>query len=99
MLWYKGEKSEVLQKAYDILVLAQKSKLRWIDEVWFRVMMQLCNQYKEGLMAVKVFSLMKTLHVVPNAITYGHYNRAMLDAQWNTSMSDRPSARAWRKLR
>ncbi|CAG0919302.1 unnamed protein product, partial [Notodromas monacha] len=99
IIWYKGDKLDVLEKAYEKLVFVQKTKLKWIDEVWFRVMMQLCNQYKEGRMAVKVFSLMKELRVGVNALTYGLYNRAMLDARWNTSMSDRASARAWRKLR
>lgn len=41
----------------------------------YRVLMQLCGQYGQPVLAVRVLFEMKKAGVQPNAITYGYYNR------------------------
>lgn len=44
-------------------------------KVCYRVLMQLCGQYGQPVLAVRVLFEMKKAGVQPNAITYGYYNR------------------------
>lgn len=44
-------------------------------QVCYRVLMQLCGQYGQPVLAVRVLFEMKKAGVDPNAITYGYYNK------------------------
>lgn len=44
-------------------------------QVCYRVLMQLCGQYGQPVLAVRVLFEMKKAGVQPNAITYGYYNK------------------------
>lgn len=44
-------------------------------QVCYRVLMQLCGQYGQPVLAVRVLFEMKKAGVHPNAITYGYYNK------------------------
>lgn len=61
-------------------------------------MMQLCGVYSTPVLAVKLLFLMKRSGVQPNAITYGFYNRAVLEATWPSDMNN-SSQLLWNKLR
>ena len=67
-------------------------------QVCYRVMMQLCGVYSTPVLAVKLLFLMKRSGVQPNAITYGFYNRAVLEATWPSDMNN-SSQLLWNKLR
>lgn len=41
----------------------------------YRVLLQLCGQYSQPVLAVRVLFEMKKAGVQPNAITYGYYNK------------------------
>lgn len=69
----------------------------WL-QVCYRVMMQLCGIYSQPILAVKLLFLMKRSGLQPNAITYGFYNRAVLEATWPSDMHT-PSQLLWNKLR
>lgn len=45
-------------------------------QVCYRVLMQLCGQYGQPVLAVRVLFEMKKAGIHPNAITYGYYNKA-----------------------
>lgn len=45
----------------------------------YRVLLQLCGQYSQPVLAVRVFFEMKKAGVQPNAITYGYYNKVRSD--------------------
>ena len=45
-------------------------------------MLQLCGQYNQPVLAVKVYSEMKHAGVQPNAITYGYYNKVGTITSW-----------------
>lgn len=60
--------------------------------------MQLCGVYSTPVLAVKLLFLMKRSGVQPNAITYGFYNRAVLEATWPSDMNN-SSQLLWNKLR
>ena len=44
-------------------------------QVCYRVLMQLCGQHGQPVLAVRVLFEMKKAGVHPNAITYGYYNK------------------------
>eukprot|EP00058_Branchiostoma_floridae_P024522 XP_002610012.1 hypothetical protein BRAFLDRAFT_247562 [Branchiostoma floridae] len=49
-------------------------------QVCYRVVMQLCGQHSQPVLAVKVLMEMKRNGITPNAITYGHYNKVSLSS-------------------
>lgn len=58
------------------------------------MLLQLCGQYSQPVLAVRVFFEMKKAGVQPNAITYGYYNKVKTlfavfnlhgQTQWNYS--------------
>lgn len=86
-----------LKSAYDLL--SQAAKLRIVcDEVCYRVMMQLCGINNLPILAVRLYYLMKRSGVQPNALTYGFYNRCVLEAQW-PSDSTTSSRLRWNRLK
>ncbi|KAL0276469.1 UNVERIFIED_CONTAM: hypothetical protein PYX00_004034 [Menopon gallinae] len=89
--------STCLKIAYDLLVKIQKLKLHPTDEVCYRVMMQLFGIHSQPVLAVNLLSQMKMCGIQPNALTYGYYNRAVLEATWPSDLSN-PS-HLWSKLR
>lgn len=44
-------------------------------QVCYRVLMQLCGQYGQPVLAVRVLFEMQKAGIDPNAITYGYYNK------------------------
>lgn len=46
-----------------------------LSQVCYRVLLQLCGQYSQPVLAVRVLFEMKKAGVQPNAITYGYYNK------------------------
>lgn len=61
-------------------------------------MMQLCGVYGQPVLAVKLLFHMKRCGVQPNALTYGLYNRAVLEAKWPSDCTN-SSQLLWNKLR
>ncbi|XP_056269210.1 C-myc promoter-binding protein-like isoform X2 [Pseudoliparis swirei] len=90
-------KVRALRMAYDVLRKMQAKKLQPPDEVCYRVLMQLCGQYGQPVLAVRVLFEMKKAGVQPNAITYGYYNKAVLESTWPSST--RGGYFLWMKLR
>uniref|UniRef100_A0A665WCH1 DENN/MADD domain containing 4A n=1 Tax=Echeneis naucrates TaxID=173247 RepID=A0A665WCH1_ECHNA len=90
-------KVRALRTAYDVLRKMQDKKLQAPDEVCYRVLLQLCGQYSQPVLAVRVLFEMKKAGVQPNAITYGYYNRAVLESTWPSTT--RGGYFLWRKLR
>ncbi|XP_067827358.1 C-myc promoter-binding protein isoform X3 [Heptranchias perlo] len=90
-------KVRALRTAYDVLRKMQVKKLDPPDEVCYRVLMQLCGQYGQPVLAVRVLFEMKKAGVHPNAITYGYYNKAVLESTWPSS--NRGGYFLWMKMR
>ncbi|XP_075898894.1 C-myc promoter-binding protein isoform X2 [Nelusetta ayraudi] len=90
-------KVRALRTAYDVLRKMQDKKLQAPDEVCYRVLLQLCGQYSQPVLAVRVFFEMKKAGVQPNAITYGYYNKAVLESTWPSTT--RGGYFLWGKLR
>ncbi|XP_035273784.1 C-myc promoter-binding protein-like isoform X3 [Anguilla anguilla] len=90
-------KVRALRTAYDVLRRMQAKKLQAPDEVCYRVLMQLCGQYGQPVLAVRVLFEMKKAGVHPNAITYGYYNKAVLESTWPSTT--RGGYFLWMKLR
>lgn len=55
----------------------QSKKMDPPDEVCYRILMQLCGQYDQPVLAVRVLFEMRKAGIDPNAITYGYYNKAV----------------------
>uniref|UniRef100_A0A8C3SJL9 DENN domain containing 4A n=1 Tax=Chelydra serpentina TaxID=8475 RepID=A0A8C3SJL9_CHESE len=90
-------KVRALRTAYDVLRKMHTKKIDPPDEVCYRVLMQLCGQYGQPVLAVRVLFEMKKAGVYPNAITYGYYNKAVLESTWPSS--NRSGYFLWTKIR
>nr|XP_033775858.1 C-myc promoter-binding protein isoform X2 [Geotrypetes seraphini] len=90
-------KVRALQTAYEVLRKMHIKKIDSPDEVCYRVLMQLCGQYGLPVLAVRVLFEMKKAGVQPNAITYGYYNKAVLESIWPSS--NRGGYFLWTKIR
>ncbi|KAA0203576.1 hypothetical protein HAZT_HAZT008763 [Hyalella azteca] len=85
--------SRVLHLAYRVLLHIQSLAQHNTDEVSYRIMMQLCGVYSQPELAMRVLCAMNTVGISPNAITYGYYNRAVLECKWTHAYH------YWNKLR
>lgn len=91
-------KSSTLRSAYDVLVkMHSTALLQPLDEVCYRVLMQLYSQYHQPALAVHVLSKMKALGIQPNAVTYGLYNK-VCDATSNILVESTISLSGYRLL-
>ncbi|XP_075681907.1 DENN domain-containing protein 4C isoform X2 [Rhinoderma darwinii] len=90
-------KSRTLQKSYDALVKMRKTEVDPLDEVCYRVVMQLCGLWENPALAVKVLFEMRNAKIQPNAITYGYYNKVVLVSPWPSSK--RSGIYLWTKVR
>ena len=64
----------------------------FLFQLCYRVLLQLCGQYNQPVLAVKVYSEMKRAGVQANAITYGYYNKVQYDSvNLTTLLLGRPS--------
>lgn len=86
-----------LKTAYDVLSKAHKMRIT-CDEVCYRVMMQLCGVHNLPILAVRLYYLMKRSGIQPNAVTYGFYNRCVLEAQWPSDTGTASKLR-WTRLK
>ncbi|XP_037681848.1 DENN domain-containing protein 4B isoform X6 [Choloepus didactylus] len=86
-----------LHTAYHVLRQMENRKVVLPDEVCYRVLMQLCSHYGQPVLSVRVMLEMRRAGIVPNTITYGYYNKAVLESKWP---SGTPGGRLrWAKLR
>ncbi|XP_040435624.1 DENN domain-containing protein 4C isoform X5 [Falco naumanni] len=90
-------KVKALQQAYDVLIKMRKTDVEPLDEVCYRVVMQLCGLWGQPVQAVRVLFEMKNAGIQPNAITYGYYNKAVLESPWPSS--NRSGVFLWTKVR
>lgn len=90
-------KSRAMQQAYNVLLKMRATEVEMLDEVCYRVVMQLCGVWGLPVMAVRVLVEMKKAGVQPNAITYGYYNKAVLESPWPSR--NRSGLFMWTKLR
>ncbi|KAM4707264.1 DENN domain-containing protein 4C [Discoglossus pictus] len=91
-------KARALQKAFDVLVKMRKTDVDPLDEVCYRTVMQLCGLWENPALAVRVlFEMKNRANIVPNAITYGYYNKVVLLSPWPSS--NRSGNFLWTKVR
>uniref|UniRef100_A0A8C3V6J8 DENN domain containing 4C n=1 Tax=Catharus ustulatus TaxID=91951 RepID=A0A8C3V6J8_CATUS len=90
-------KVKALQQAYDVLIKMRKTDVEPLDEVCYRVVMQLCGLWGQPVQAVRVLFEMKNAGIQPNAITYGYYNKAVLESSWPSG--NRSGIFLWTKVR
>lgn len=92
-----GIEHSILRDAYNLLEKASRFKIH-LDEVCYRILMQLCGMYNLPILAVRLYYLMKRSGIQMNALTYGFYNRCILESKWpqETAIS---SQLRWNRLR
>ncbi|XDV17594.1 hypothetical protein PO909_023428 [Leuciscus waleckii] len=90
-------KPRAMQQAFNVLLKMRSSEVEVLDEVCYRVVMQLCGLWGMPVMAVRVLMEMKKAGVEPNAITYGYYNKAVLESHWPSR--NRSGLFMWTKMR
>lgn len=92
-----NDEQATLKAAYDVLSKAHKMRIT-CDEVCYRVMMQLCGIHNLPILAVRLYYLMKRSGIQPNAVTYGFYNKCVLEAQWPSDTGTASKLR-WNRLK
>lgn len=92
-----NDEAATLKAAYDVLSKAHKMRIT-CDEVCYRVMMQLCGIHNLPILAVRLYYLMKRSGIQPNAVTYGFYNKCVLEAQWPSDNGTASKLR-WNRLK
>ena len=106
-IWFLHLPSMVLQgggsisdirRGHHLLERMQRLRLHPVEEICYRVMMQLCGLYSQPVLAVKVLFEMRRHGVNPNAVTYGYYNKAVLESEWPQGIAS-GSQLLWHKLR
>ncbi|KAJ8385254.1 hypothetical protein AAFF_G00191310 [Aldrovandia affinis] len=90
-------KVRAMQQAFNVLLRMRSSEVEVLDEVCYRVVMQLCGVWSLPVMAVRVLVEMKKAGVQANAITYGYYNKAVLESPWPSQ--NRSGHFMWTKVR
>ena len=98
MVLSSGGSMATLRSGHHLLERMQRLRLHPVDEICYRVMMQLCGLYSQPVLAVKVLFEMRRHGVHPNAVTYGHYNKAVLESEWPQGIAS-GSQLLWHKLR
>lgn len=76
----------------------RRLRLNPIEEICFRVLMQLCGVYHQPQMAMEVMNEMGLMRMSPNAVTYGHYNKAVLESVWPQPSEPSKALKLWQKL-
>uniref|UniRef100_A0A8B9KZM4 DENN domain containing 4C n=1 Tax=Astyanax mexicanus TaxID=7994 RepID=A0A8B9KZM4_ASTMX len=91
-------KPRAMQQALNVLVKMRNTEVEVLDEVCYRVVMQLCGLWGMPVFAVRVLMEMKKAGVEGNAITYGYYNKvAVLESPWPSR--NRSGRFMWTKVR
>ncbi|XP_072249559.1 DENN domain-containing protein 4B [Leuresthes tenuis] len=93
----ESAKVRTLHTAYDVLKHMENRKVVLPDEVCYRILMQLCGLYGQPVLAVRVLLEMKKAGITPNTITYGYYNKAVLESKWPST--NQGGRLRWAKLR
>ncbi|XP_054636937.1 DENN domain-containing protein 4B-like isoform X1 [Dunckerocampus dactyliophorus] len=93
----QSSKVRALHAAYDVLKHMENRKVVLPDEVCYRILMQLCGQYGQPVLAVRVLLEMKKAGITPNTITYAYYNKAVLESKWPST--NQGGRLRWAKLR
>uniref|UniRef100_A0A8B9JXW4 DENN/MADD domain containing 4B n=1 Tax=Astyanax mexicanus TaxID=7994 RepID=A0A8B9JXW4_ASTMX len=93
----ESTKVRALHTAYEVLKHMETRKVVLPDEVCYRILMQLCGQYGQPVLAVRVLLEMKKAGITPNTITYGYYNKAVLESKWPST--NQGGRLRWAKLR
>lgn len=58
-----------------------------VFQVCYRILMQLCGQYDQPVLAVRVLFEMQKAGIDPNAITYGYYNKVFTLIYWKNNIT------------
>ncbi|KAL2084579.1 hypothetical protein ACEWY4_020097 [Coilia grayii] len=93
----ESNKMRALHTAYEVLKHMETRKVVLPDEVCYRILMQLCGQYGDPVLAVRVLVEMKKAGITPNTITHGYYNKAVLESKWPSATQS--GRLRWAKLR
>ena len=76
----------------------RRLRLNPIEEICFRVLTQLCGVYHQPRMAMEVMTEMDLMGMTPNAVTHGHYNKAVLESKWPEPQEPSKALKTWQRL-
>ncbi|KAK0400074.1 hypothetical protein QR680_003340 [Steinernema hermaphroditum] len=93
-----NNKVKILRLAFHILNRMEESGILILDQVCYRILIQMCGDYGHPMLAVRVLQAMQRAGLEQNALTYGIYHRAVMHANWPTG-SHYKAIVAWDKLR
>ncbi|KAF1759897.1 hypothetical protein GCK72_016364 [Caenorhabditis remanei] len=91
-------KKKIIRLAFNVLDRMEKTEIFPLDQVCYRILIELCGKYNQPAMAVKVMRAMQRAGLEQNAVTYGIYHRAVMDATW-PSPARTKAIRMWNLLK
>lgn len=71
-----------------LLTLKQRGCIPLPDETSYRVLMHLCYVYNKPALALRIYHFIQHNGGQLSALTYGLYNKALLEAKWPSSNRD-----------
>ncbi|KAK2718660.1 hypothetical protein QYM36_005859, partial [Artemia franciscana] len=89
---------KTLRTGFGVLQRLSALKCSPPDETCHRVMIQLCCEYSQPALAVRVFMELRKRGFQANAVTYGVYHKTVLEADWPLETNKSASV-LWNKLR
>jgi hypothetical protein len=98
LLHVAKNKLKILRLAMTVLQRLNRSLVPLLDQIPFRLLMQLCGEYGYPHLAAEVLRLMQRLNYEPNAITYAIYHKAVMEGEW-PSEARLNAIEAWKRLR
>lgn len=82
-------KASILRYGLDVLKLLDRMKcIPLPDETSYRILMHLCCLYNKPVLAMKVFQFLRDSGTQFSAVTYGLYNKALLECAWPSTDRD-----------
>ncbi|CAJ0570034.1 unnamed protein product, partial [Mesorhabditis spiculigera] len=98
MLALAKNKRKTLRLAFHVLARLEATEVIPLDQVCYRILIELCGQCGEPHLAVLVLHAMRRAGLEQNAVTYGLYHRAVMNAEWPAAGRVKADL-LWRRLR
>lgn len=97
LLHIAASKAKMLRLAFHVLDRMEQSGVQPLDQACYRIVIQLCGEFGQPHLAVRVLQAMQRSRLEQNAVTYGIYHEAVLKPGWPVG-SRLMAIKAWNRL-
>ncbi|KAL3084594.1 hypothetical protein niasHS_009147 [Heterodera schachtii] len=97
LLTVTKNKRKMLLLGLRVLTRMEQIGVPFHDQVCYRLLMHLCGAYGRPEMAIIVLKRMLNMGIIPNAMTYKVYHKALIQSEWPSELRLSAIA-AWRRV-